>query len=356
MLRAVAVALAAGLCATAAATAGGAASAAAAPAATGGLPSTFQWNSSGVLISPHSDAAHRLVAVKDPSVVYYNGKWHVFASTVNSNGGYGMEYLSFTDWSQAGSATQYHLDKTAIGGGYKTAPMVFYFAPQKLWYLVFQTGSNAAYSTNSDIGNPSGWSAPHNFYSSEPSIVKQNIGGGYWVDFWVICDSAHCHLFSADDNGHIYRSTTSLSQFPHGFDAGTVIAASTPNRHDMFEADNVYKLDGSNSYLMIVEAIGTDGHRQFHSWTSTSLTGTWTPLAATGANPFAAASNVTFNGTPWTRDISSGEAVRSGYDQNVTLSPCRLRYVYQGVAPGSGQPYSLLPWRIGLLTQTDSAC
>jgi endo-1,4-beta-xylanase len=322
----------------------------------GGLPSTFRWSSSGILISPHSDAAHDLIAVKDPSVVHYQGKWHVFASTVNSGGRYGMEYLSFADWSQAGSATQYYLDRTAIGGGYKTAPMVFYFAPRKLWYLVFQTGANAAYSTNPDIGNPSGWSAPRNFYGSEPSIIKQNIGGGYWVDFWVICDSAHCYLFSADDNGHIYRSTTSLSQFPNGFDSSTVIAASAANRHDMFEADNVYKVDGSNTYLMIVEAIGSDGHRLFHSWTSNSLSGTWTPLAATQANPFAAASNVTFSGTPWTQDISSGEAIRSGYDQNDTISPCHLRYLYQGVAPGSTQSYNLLPWRIGLLTQSDSAC
>jgi hypothetical protein len=70
-----------------------------------------------------------------------------------------------------------------------TLLQVFYFAPQKLWYLIYQTGANAAYSTNSDVGNPSGWSTPKNFYSGGmPSIVKQNIGTGNWVDFWNICD------------------------------------------------------------------------------------------------------------------------------------------------------------------------
>jgi len=334
------------------------ASASASPTGTGGgqLPSSFKWSSSNILISPKSDSTHSINAVKDPSVVNFNGKWYVLLSTVDTNGNYGMAQTSFTDWSQANSAPLFYLDKTPIGGGYKTAPMVFYFAPQKLWYVTFQTGSNMAYSTNPDIGNPAGWSAPKNFYSSEPSIVQQNIGSGFWVDSWVICDSANCYLFSADDNGHLYRSTTSLSQFPNGFDSSTVIAASDPNKNNFFEADNVYKVAGTNQYLMIMEAFGPDGQRQFRSFTATSLTGTWTPLAATGSNPFAGDENVTFTGTPWTQSISSGEAIRANFDQTDQISPCHLQYLYQGVAPGSTQSYNLLPWRIGLLTQTNSTC
>nr|WP_228555210.1 non-reducing end alpha-L-arabinofuranosidase family hydrolase [Catenulispora pinisilvae] len=325
----------------------------------GSLPSSFRWSSSGILISPKSDATHNIIAVKDPSVVFYDNRWYVLMSTVDSNGNYGMAQTSFTDWSQAASAPLTYLDTTPIGGGYKTAPMVFYFAPQKLWYLTYQTGSNIGYSTNPDIGNPAGWSAPHSFYSNGmPSIIQQNIGGGYWVDSWVICDSANCDLFSADDNGHIYRSTSAISQFPNGFGNGsnTVIAASAPNKYDMFEADNVYKVDGSSTYLMVVEAVGSDGHRLFHSWTSDSLTGSWTPLAATQSNPFLAASNTTFSGTPWTQDLSSGEAIRSNYDQTVTISPCHLQYLYQGKDPSANQSYNLLPWRIGLATQTNSTC
>ena len=308
-----------------------------------------------MLVGPKSDAAHNLAAIKDPSVVFYNGRWHVFASTVDKSGNYSMVYLNFTDWSKAGSATQHYLDQTAIGKGYKTAPQVFYFAPQHLWYLVYQTGSNASYSTNSDIANPSGWSAPRHFYSSMPSIIAQNIGGGYWVDMWVICDSANCYLFSADDNGHLYRSQTTLANFPNGF-ANTVIAASDPNRHDFFEADNIYKVQGSNQYLLIMEAIGSDGRRYFRSYTSPSANGAWTPLTASQANPFAGQTNVTFNGTPWTKDISSGEMIRAGYDQTMTINPCTIKYVYQGKDPSASGPYNTLPWRLGMLTQTNSTC
>ena len=36
-----------------------------------GLPASFLWTSSGPIIVPKSDATHDLVAVKDPTVVYF---------------------------------------------------------------------------------------------------------------------------------------------------------------------------------------------------------------------------------------------------------------------------------------------
>ncbi|GHE73234.1 non-reducing end alpha-L-arabinofuranosidase family hydrolase [Streptomyces capitiformicae] len=324
------------------------------PSATGSLPSTFQWSSSGVLISPKSDASHNIAGIKDPSVVYYKGKYHVFASVADSSG-YSMVYLSFTDWSQAGSATHHYLDQSPIGTGYRAAPQVFYFAPQDLWYLVYQTGGNASYSTNADISNPNGWSAPKGFYSSMPAIISQNIGNGYWVDMWVICDSANCYLFSSDDNGQLYRSQTTLSQFPNGM-TNTVIAAQDANRNNLFEASNVYKVQGKNQYLLLVEAIGSDGRRYFRSWTSGSIDGSWTALAASESNPFAAAGNVTFPSGAWTKDISHGELIRAGYDQTLTISPCKMRYLYQGQDPNASGDYNSLPWRLGLLTQSNSTC
>jgi endo-1,4-beta-xylanase len=323
------------------------------PRSAAALPSRFSWSSSGPLISPKPDAAHNIAGIKDPTVVQYNGKYHVFASVASSSG-YNLVYLNFSDWSQAGSATHHYLDRTAIGTGYRAAPQVFYYAPQKLWYLVYQTG-NASYSTNPDISNPNGWSAPRNFYASMPDIIKQNIGNGYWVDMWVICDSANCYLFSSDDNGHLYRSQTTVGQFPNGF-GNTVIAAQDSNKYALFEASNVYKVQGSNQYLLIVEAIGSDGRRWFRSWTSGSLAGSWSPLAATESNPFARAGNVSFPSGAWTKDISHGEMIRAGYDQTLTIPACKLQYLYQGMNPNASGDYNSLPWRLGLLTQTNSTC
>lgn len=316
------------------------------------LPSRFSWSSSGPLISPKPDSTHNIAGIKDPTVVRYDGRYHVFASTASASG-YNLVYLSFSDWSQAGSATHHYLDRTAVGAGYRAAPQVFYYAPQRLWYLVYQTG-NASYSTNPDINNPNGWSAPRNFYSSMPDIIRQNIGNGHWVDMWVICDSANCHLFSSDDNGHLYRSQTSVGQFPGGF-TNTVIAAQD-SKYALFEASNVYRVQDTNQYLLLVEAIGSDGRRYFRSWTASSLAGSWTPLAASESTPFARANNVTFPAGAWTRDISHGEMIRAGHDQTLSINSCRLQYLYQGLNPNASGDYNSLPWRLGLLTQTNSAC
>jgi hypothetical protein len=320
-----------------------------------GLPSSFRWESSGQLIAPKSDATHNIVSIKDPSIVFFHGRWNVYASVANSAGNYSMVYTSFRSWSRAGAAPQFYLDTNPnIGTGYRAAPQVFFFAPQHRWYLVYQTGAGGSFSTTSDPTRPDTWSAPRNFYPAMPDIIRQNIGHGFWVDFWVICDSLNCFLFSSDDNGHLYRSQTTVADFPNGF-GNTVIAVSDPNRFRVFEASNVYRVEHTNSYLLLVEAIGSDGRRYFRSWTSPSLAGTWTDLSNTEANPFARSTNVTFDAAPWTNDISHGEMIRDGIDQTLTIDPHHLRYLYQGVDPASHVPYNSLPWRLGLLTETRSA-
>ncbi|MER7496575.1 non-reducing end alpha-L-arabinofuranosidase family hydrolase [Streptomyces pharetrae] len=81
-----------------------------------------------------------------------------------------------------------------------------------------------------------------------------------------------------------------------------------------------------------------------------------TPLPASRSNPFARADKVSFPAGAWTRDISHGETVRAGHDQTLAIPACRLPCLCPGMNPGAGGDDSLLPWRLGLLTQTDSAC
>jgi endo-1,4-beta-xylanase len=304
-------------------------------------------------MNPVSDSgSHTLVAIKDPSLVLYNSKYHLYATVVDTAGNMNMTYTNFANFASSGSATTYYMDYTAGFAGSHYAPQLFYLAAQKKWYLITQS-SGPAYSTAADPSQPATWSKPTTFFSSTPSIVTQNAGSGgvTWADFWVICDSTSCHLFFTNQNGYLFRSQTSLGSFPSGF--GTpVIVMQGANANSLVASARVYKLSGVSKYLLLAEAIGSKG-RYMRSWTGTALDGSWTALADTESNPFAGASNVTFAGTKWTADFSHGEIVRNGYDETMTISPCNLQYFFQGRDPYSTASTALLPWKLGMLTQAN---
>jgi hypothetical protein len=325
------------------------------PPAAQQLPESYQWTSTGELIGPKPDASHDIVSVKDPTVVRHGDEWLVYMTTANTAGAWSLAYTSFADWDQAGAAPQSFLDANPnIGTRYAAAPHVFYFEPGDEWYLVYQTGL-PSYSTTDDPTDPQSWSAPKNFQDSMPDIVKENIGDGAWLDYWVVCDDAMCYLFSADDNGHLYRAETTIGEFPNGFDNTQIVLQD--DKFDLFEGEAVYKVGDTNTYLLIMEAIASDGSRYYRSFTAEGLTGEWQPLADTQDDPFAGPANVDFPGGAWTRDISHGELLRSGNDQTMTIDPCNLQMLYQGRDPNSdGVDYSQLPYRLGLATQSDPSC
>jgi hypothetical protein len=316
-----------------------------------GLPASFKWTSPGPLITAKQDATHPIVSVKDPTVVQVDGRWHVFATTANTAGAWSIVYLTFTDWAQADAAPLYYLDNNPPGlGGYHAAPQVFFFAPQNKWYLVFQSGQ-PQYSTNDDITKPEAWSRPTDFFpGGEPPGVTANKGNGFWLDFFVICDDANCHLFFADDDGELFRSQTKVGDFPNGF--GDAVVAIQGVKETVFEGDMTYHIKGKDAYLTLVEAFGPTGNRFFRSFVSPTLDGVWTPLAADWTNPFAGKTNVTFTGGAWTADISHGELIRNGYDQKLEIDPTNLQLLYQGADPASTSlEYSQIPWKLSLLSQ-----
>ncbi|RGA04241.1 arabinofuranosidase [Microbispora triticiradicis] len=224
------------------------------------------------------------VSLKDFTNVVYNGKHLVYATTHDNGSSWGS--MGFSTFTNWSDMAS--ATQTKMNSG-TVAPTLFYFAPKNVWVLAYQWGGTAfSYRTSSDPTNPNGWSAQQTL--STASISGSGTGP---IDQTLIGDGQNMYLFFAGDNGKIWG-------------------------------------------------------RYFRSFTADSLSGSWTPNAATESNPFAGKAN---SGATWTNDISHGDLVRNNPDQTKTVDPCNLQLLYQGRSPSSdGVDYGLLPYRPGLLT------
>ncbi len=310
------------------------------------LAPPLHWIATAPVVPPRPYADPPMVAMKDPSVVHFDGRWHVFATTVDERGRWSMVYMSFADWDEAASAKVLRLDANPDFRGYHCAPQVFFFEPDGLWYLICQS-PQPTYSTTTDLTDPLSWTAPRPFFDETPKTVVQG-----WLDFWVICDSTNAYLFFTDDHGRFYRSRTSIEAFPEGFSDPVVVMQESDPR-ELFEAGCTYRVKGTSQYLTLIECGGPGWRRYYKSFVADRLDGEWTPLAATWHDPFAGITNVRFGDgvEPWTADISHGELLRDGYDQTLTVDPAGLALLYQSVRPelGRGKRYHELPYELGLL-------
>jgi len=305
----------------------------------------LKWRSTDILVKPISDERHTIVSVKDPTVVRYNDLWHIYATAYSTSAKtWSMVYLNFRDWSEAPQAKLTYIDVNPGLRGYHCAPHLFYFTLHKKWYFIFQS-QQPQYCTSDDISKPETWTAPRNFFAKLPASAPR-----LPIDYHVICDDTHAYLFFTGDNGRFYRSRTRIDAFPQGMSDPEV--AIQDSRDHLFEGSITYKIKGTNAYMTIIEALSPA--RYYRAWVSNDLNGQWTPVpgADSWETPFAGINNVTFahGVAPWTRDISHGELLRDGYDETMTLDLNNLRFLYQGRDPEIDTRYSLLPYRLGLLS------
>ncbi|MEP0841949.1 MAG: hypothetical protein HRF43_04475 [Phycisphaerae bacterium] len=302
---------------------------------------TFRWRCGPPLIAPADRPADPCHAIKDPSIVRFDGRWHVFCTIRSRTRTHQIEYLSFPDFDQTARARRHVL---TCHDGFFCAPQVFYFTPQKRWYLIYQAvleqgaGMFPAFSTTTDVSDPGSWSRPAVLTDRKPE-------GGRWIDFWVICDRRRAYLFFTSLDGRMWRAQTDLGQFPRGWSKPELAL-----RGDIFEAAHVYSLKGMKQYLAVIEA-QDGGRRYYKAYLADALEGPWRPLADSRRKPFASPLNVIDSGEHWTDSISHGELLRAGHDEHLEVDPNHLTFLFQGVSDKDrvGKPYGDIPWRLGLL-------
>jgi hypothetical protein len=303
------------------------------------------WEYGAPLIAPENRDRDPSRAQKDPTVVFYGGKWHVFM-TVKLSGRTAIEYCSFERWEDANSSRRTILKVS--DSDYYCAPQVFYFSPHKKWYLIYQMGVPGAkymwvaYSTTATIDDPDSWTRARPILDGGQKDPRK-VGG---LDYWIICDQKRAYLFFTSLNGRMWRLWTNLADFPSGFDH-CVLALEAK----IFEASHTYRLKGLDKYLTIVEE---NGRRYYKAYLADRLDGEWTPVADAAETPFAGWKNIRpARGVEvWTDNVSHGELIREGYDQTLAVDPGNLRFIFQGMMDKdkAKKDYGRFQWRIGMLT------
>jgi hypothetical protein len=267
------------------------------------------------------------LAVKDPSIVYSGGKWHLFYTgrDIGTGGLWRMGYASAASISGLNSATRYYMS-SLNGGSYFCAPQVFWFDAKGKWYLIYQSGLGATFSTNTNIGNPGGW-AP-----------GQSMGFTDGIDFWCISDGTNVYCFySPMDGSHVIkRRSTTVANFPYNWSAATIVAT------DTFEAPHAYKNNADGKYYMMIEDLG----RYFELWTADSPGGTWTKIEEQWAHK----NKLVYNADHWTDQVSHGEIIREGTNEKLEIYDIdRCEILIQGVVNGNYGDYGNIPYDLGII-------
>jgi hypothetical protein len=268
-------------------------------------------------------------AVKDPTIVFSGGRYHMFYTGANASGGWQMLYSSAT--TLAGFRTAPHIYLSRIGESYFAAPEVFFFEPHGLWYLIYQDGTfGAAYATTTNIADPNSWTGPRSLG------VSGNLG---W-DYYVICDSATCYMYNSPSDGsrRIFVRRTPIGSFPGGWSAPSVALT------DTFEGVNVYRALADGQYYLVVEDLLDN--RYYELWQSSSAGGPWTKVA----ERWAWRGNLVYNASQWTTSVSHGEFIRAGVNQRLEISDInRVDFLIQGTTQLSCCPYQQIPWDLGMI-------
>ncbi len=317
------------------------------------------------------------ISVKDPSIVFYNKRYHMFYTTITgretrqrtsflSKGGAGLGYVSAESIEKLNEAERFSLSE--IHKSVIIAPQVFYFEPQKLWYIIAQTASEGrpdlqpVFMTNSDIENVYGW--------SKPEIIKtRKSNNGFWIDFWVICDDIKAHLFYTDHEGSLFRFECPIDEFPTGYAdkrEETVLTERGENeigRWRLHEASHIYYVKSCNKYLNILEAVYPHPTRRYY-WESRNrflfammaekLEGPWERVESGSNEFFGDPSNlISTDGRKSVYDqVSHPELIRSGYNQKLEIDDLNLQLIFQAFDADtikSDYDYSFLPWKLMIM-------
>jgi hypothetical protein len=309
------------------------------------IPESFVWTTGKPIIAPAQFANSDWIALKDPSILHHDGRYHLFCTLRGRARSHALVYTSFSDFDEAHEAEPVVLPNH---DGYAAAPQVFYFTPHRKWYLICQAAKDgwnprgqAAYATTDDIANPDSWT-PLRPLGLERTKDKYNL------DYWVICDGPTAFIFWTSDNGKLWRAQTAKKQFPAGW-SKPVLAY----QGDIFEAGHIYKAKGRNLFFNLIEARRRGDQRYFKVLYADELDGKWRHLPENSDGVYASVETVEQTDGRWADSISHGEILRDTNNE-VLCADLNADFIFQGVLDKErkDRAYGAIPWKLGRLRST----
>jgi hypothetical protein len=302
----------------------------------------FAWKATPCLIFPSRNDADTARGIKEPTVVFYQNKWHLFATARGEKPSHQIVYLSFDDWKAANKSDRHILK---LDPNHSASPQVFYFEPQRKWYLIYQIEDakktptiQPAFSTTDNISDPGTWTSPQPLFATQPDSIR------LWTDFWVLGSDDRAYLFFSSRDGKLWRCQTAMGDFPAKWSRPQICLES-----DVLQGARVYRLRGFRKYLTIIEAQET-GRRFCKAFWADFPNGRWDDLAISEKKSFASKFNIKQDPV-WIEQIARGEILRASYDQRMEIDPMHIQFLFAGIDEydKTDRGYGQIPWRIGLL-------
>jgi len=254
---------------------------------------------------PGAAGSFDATAVKNPSIIYAEGQWHLFY-TARGNGRYSLGYAAAPALEGLAKAARTQLSALNAGSETFAAPQVFYFRPRREWFLIYQTAASnyqPVYATTKNIADPNSWSRPRDLVRKTDTAK--------WIDFWIICDDRNAYLFYTREHNEVVAMITTLAQFPNGFSEPKTVF------QGVHEAVHIYREQGEERYAMLFERREEDLSRTYGLAESKALLGPW---RVTDSN-FARASH--------------GELIRRSADERLIADLHHPRFLIQELIPES---------------------
>jgi hypothetical protein len=300
---------------------------------------SYSWTISNPIFEKGAKGSFDEIAVKDPSIVFYKNAWHLFY-TARGNNEYITAYASAKNINELNSAPRFELKQIRGKTRYGCAPQIFFFTPQKKWYLIYQNRDSnyqPVFSTNIEIDNPNTWTAYQNLIEKDAK--------GKWIDFWVISDEERVYLFYTEGHNGVMVRSTKTEDFPNNWSTSKKVIS------DIHEAVHVYKVIDKREYHMIYE-LNNNGVRSFGLAKAKHLEGPWTKVTDNYATENQL--NYTEDSEQWTEMVSHGEVIRTGYNQFLEYNPKSCKWLIQGINKNElDTDYPSLPWKLGIIEMNE---